>query len=512
MPDTIVAISSPPVVLSGASSGSQAGMLPVCMVRLSGPVAAACADAVFKIKLPEAFVPTTSTIPMRAKTSKRALPASLVEAIAEKNWRRIAGSVRWSGHELDAHAYVMRGPRSYTREDVVELHVPGLPWLVEEILNALTSAGARLAQPGEFTRRAFENGRITLEQAEAVGRLIAASSADEARAHAAQLAAHVGVQRRALKKDLEDLLAQVELGLDFAHEDVVVISLEEMAERLEKLRVRALKLAEDSARETERNAARGAPRIVLAGPTNAGKSRLFNALLKRDAAIVSAQRHTTRDAVEAPISFDGSKSSAMLIDSAGSGDQGIEDAELFSAARSVVHRELATADILLLVLDRSVALNEQEGLVESMPVFLKLKPAGAAIVWTKSDLPAAPKWSADAAIEFTASKRFEVSAQTGAGVAALNAFLAHSTAELSVRTAEAHAAAGASIRACATTAAEALERAAEALRDGCGEDVVAVELREAIHAFWQAEGVIMRHDAVTEAALDIIFSQFCIGK
>src|SRR5207248_115096 len=157
----------------------------------------------------------------------------------------------------------------------------------EELLDALIAAGARAAQPGEFTRRAFENGRISLEQAQAVAKLIASSNATEARAHAANLSAHAGVQRRKLKADVEGLLAKVELGLDFAQEDVVVIALEELSARLRELHARSVRLAEECARDSERHAVSRVPRIVLTGPTNAGKSSLFNALLKRDAAIVS---------------------------------------------------------------------------------------------------------------------------------------------------------------------------------------------------------------------------------
>lgn len=497
MIETIVAVSSPPTGVSNNAVGT----LPLAMVRLSGPNAASCADAVFEIERPE----TTA----RAKTAARVIPATLVDALAEKHWRRIAGHVRWRSNELAAHAYLMPSPHSYTRDDVVELHVPGLPWLIDDLLDALIASGARPAQPGEFTRRAFENGRITLEQAEAVGRLIASSSAHEARAHAANLAAHAGVQRRKLKKDLEDLLAQVELGLDFAHEDVVVISLEDMAARLEQLRARAAKLAEESTHETERAAASRAPRIVIAGPTNAGKSLLFNTLLKRDAAIVSAERHTTRDAVEAPLIFSGSLS-ATFIDSAGSGEG--QDTDFHSASWAATRRELETADILILALDCSVPLNKQDGLPELLGEINAVKPAQRTLVWTKCDLPPASDWSELSGSQYGLPQGLGVSAVSGQGIEELMVFLEHMTAELAARTAEAHAAAGASIRAAAQAAADALTRASEALRDGCGEDVVAVELREAIHAFWRAEGILMRHDAVTEAALDVIFSQFCIGK
>ncbi|MEI6231745.1 MAG: GTPase [Planctomycetota bacterium] len=508
MPDTIIAVSSPSVSLANASPG----MVPCSMIRLSGPDAGRCADTVFTIHQPEHTTRSASSIGLRPKHEAHRIPATVTDALSEKKWRRIVGRVVWRGNELNAHVYVMPAPRSYTREDVVELHVPGLPWVVETLLDGLIASGARTAQPGEFTRRAFEHGRITLEQAEAVGKLIASSSADEARAHASQLAVHSGVQRRVLKKDIEDLLAQVELGLDFSHEDVIVISLEEMATRLDALRARAVKLADESSHEFERAPATRAPRIVLVGPTNAGKSQLFNTLLKRDAAIVSSERHTTRDGVEAVLKFGGSVPDAVLIDSAGSGDLGGVDAELFSAARTATRRELEMADIVLLALDRSVAMEQQENFAALLKDVKALTPAYSALVWTKSDLAAPANWDAGMQLGWDVTQRFEVSSVSGRGVDALREFLAQRTSELAQRTAQAHAAAGASVRASALSAADALERASGALRDGCGEDVVAVELREAIHAFWRAEGILMRHDAVTEAALDIIFSQFCVGK
>jgi len=514
--DTIVALSSPPVIAAANGAPSLA------IIRLSGRRAIAIADFVFRVALPESLKPVASSVLPRAAKPARKIAATLAEASAEKKWLRVAGRVRWRGHELDAHVYIMRAPRSYTREDVVELHVPGLPWLIEELLDLLIAAGARAAQPGEFTRRAFENGRITLEQAAAVGKLIASSTAAEARAHAASLTAHAGVKRRKFKAELEELLAKVELGLDFAHEDVVVISLDELAGRLDELRISARILADESAREFERAPSARAPRIVLAGPTNAGKSRLFNALLERDAAIVSAERHTTRDAVEALIAFEGGLS-AMLIDSAGSGDGDAEtrrreDTEMFRdealrlAAWSATRRELGRADVLLLALDRSIPPDTADGLGALLVELKALTPAASALIWTKSDLPAAASWRVDAPLDFAASARFEVSALSGFGIDMLRDFLAKRVAELSARSAEAHAAAGAAIRAAARDAADALDRAAEALRARSGEDVVAVELREAIHAFWRAEGILMRHDAVTEAALDKIFAEFCIGK
>ena len=227
---------------------------------------------------------------------------------AIRGWRRVSGTVQWRGHTLAAQTYVMRSPHSYTREDIVELRVPALPWLLESLLESLLAAGARLAEPGEFTRRAFENGRIQLDQAAAVGALIASRSAGEARMHAARLRAHAHGWRAGLRRDIEELLALVEFGLDFSQEDAGVLSTSQLCVRLESLRARLEEFCAPAAQGEAGTLAEsailtaGLPRVLLLGTTNAGKSSLFNRLLGRRAAIVSSQPHTTRDTVEAALS------------------------------------------------------------------------------------------------------------------------------------------------------------------------------------------------------------------
>lgn len=497
MPDTIVALSSPPLATAGREFQR-------AIVRLSGPRAFDLADAVFKITIPEPPRKATRPLPPR--------PMSLRDAAQQKSWRRLPGTVSWRAHDLSAHAYVMPAPYSYTREDIVELHLPALAWAIDDLIDTLKSHGARPAQPGEFTRRAFEHGRITLEQAESVGRLIAGTSAAEARAHAQQLNSHLNTARQKLKSGLEELLSQVELGLDFAHEDVVVIAPEEIERRTQSLLADARKLAEASAHESARALSAAHLRVVLAGPTNAGKSMLFNALLGRDAAIVSPQRHTTRDTVEAPLQLTHERHTytITLIDSAGAGsDAERSDSPLFSAGWDISLRAIRSADIVLLTLDRSTSVESQSGLDALAIERSKLSDVERVLVWTKCDLPASP---VEQISNLATSSSFTVSALTGEGVPALRDLLAARAAELSRRAAEAHAAASAARRACARTIAASLERAAQALRESHGEDALAVELREAIHACWQAEGILIRHDAVTESALDKIFARFCIGK
>jgi len=496
--DTIAAISSP-VPHASASQGA-ATALGRAIVRLSGPRALALAELVFH---GSAGVP----------------PGSLSST---RGWRRVSGSVKWREHVLPAHAYVMRSPRSYTREDVVELHVPALPWLLSALLEELLAGGARLAQPGEFTRRAFENGRIKLDQAEAVGALIASRSADEARVHAARLRAHAHGWRTELRREVEELLALVELGLDFAHEDAGVLSAPDLRARLEGLRARFEEFCGPAAAQGPGAAPEsailtaGLPRILLLGPANAGKSTLFNTLLGRQAAIVSPQPHTTRDTVEATLAFPGA-GAALLIDSAGWSPLGSQSSGLLSdAAWEASLCAARAADVILLLLDRSVPAPAQKELHAIAPFLAQMRPAALAVLWSKCDLPPAPGWTAVAdpvsegqGAAASVAARFEVSAVSGTGIAALREFL---DSKLTGLSRDAYLAAEVAAHAAARRAAEALARASAGLALGHGEDVVAVELREALHAFWEADGVLMKHDAITEATLDKIFSRFCIGK
>jgi len=509
------------------------------ILRLSGPRALALAAHVFHAA---------------------AGPSAQLDTV--RGWRRLPGAVKWRGHVLAAHAYVMRSPQSYTREDIVELHVPALPWLLSALLEALLAAGARLAEPGEFTRRAFENGRIKLDQAEAVGALIASRNAGEARIHASRLRAHAHGGRAALRREIEELLALVELGLDFSHDDAGVLSTSQLCARLQRLRAWLEEFRGPAAVDGAGAAAEsailtaGLPRVLLLGPANAGKSSLFNALLGRLAAIVSPQPHTTRDTVEAALSFQGA-GTALLIDSAGwcSGNSKLlalsswdRHAELLPRAKSQEPRASANglfslpssadwsellrqaawaatlsaaraADVILLLLDRSVAVPAQEELRIIAPALAQARPDALALLWSKADLPPAQDWFAAAGLPLNVegavvpvAARFEVSSVDGTGIPALRQFLAAKVAEVGAHPKDAYLAAAATARAAAQRAAEALSRASDGLAAGHGEDVVAVELREALHALWQAEGVLLKHDAVTEGTLDRIFSRFCIGK
>ncbi|WP_027368117.1 tRNA uridine-5-carboxymethylaminomethyl(34) synthesis GTPase MnmE [Desulfocurvibacter africanus] len=305
--DTIAAIATPP---------GQGG---VGIVRLSGSDARRIGLALFRATSP-AF---------RDFTPRMLHHGAILDA---------------QGSPIDeALAVLMPGPRSYTGEDVLELHCHGSSAVLREVLDATLALGARLAERGEFTRRAFLNGRLDLSQAEAVAELIAAP--DRAAAHLARtrLAGLLGERVRALRTRLEHLRAALCVAVDFPEDEVDCLAPEDFLSgvRAVMAEVRGLLTSHERTRAFREGAV-----VVLAGPVNAGKSSLLNALLGRERAIVSDTPGTTRDWLEESISLDGLP--VRLVDTAGLRETA-DAVELEGVRRS---RELLErADLVLLVLD-----------------------------------------------------------------------------------------------------------------------------------------------------------------
>jgi tRNA modification GTPase len=435
----------------------------------------------------------------------------------ENGWLRIPGALHWRGTALSACVYLMPGPQSYTRQDVVEIHMPAIGAALDEILATLNGSGVRLASPGEFTRRALLLGRLSMTQAEAVGELIRANTADEARSWAAVAGASGRNAPAGLRDEIDELLSLLELGLDFSHEDVCLMPREELGRRLGSL-IRRLSTAARSDKEGNSGLAwGGAPRVVFVGPTGAGKSTLLNALAGRDVALVSATEHTTRDPVEILHELEPGLT-VRLTDTAGLG-QGETSPPQALQALAFTERAVKAADILLIVLDRTAASATD---TKSLAHLLRTaKPAAASLVWNKSDLLAHRSPLAEESrleteldrllnLELTSIHR--VAATSQEGIAELKGHLKEQTRGLQARLASAWSLDLAAQRAGFGTALEALRRAQDALHRGLGEDAIAVELREASHALSDAQGVLLRHDELTESILDRIFSRFCIGK
>lgn len=383
------------------------------------------------------------------------------------------------------------GPASFTGEDVVEFHCHGGPIVVDLLLQTLLQAGARFAQPGEFSRRAFLNGRMDLTQAEAVADLIEAGSVQAARAAVRSMRGEFSKQVHALAEDLLELRVFVEASLDFPDEEIDFLADESVTRRCE-----ALCAGVDELAATAKQGAllRDGMSVVLAGPPNAGKSSLLNRLTGQETAIVTHLPGTTRDVLRERISIDGMP--LHVVDTAGlRGDADLVEAEGIRRAR----REIETADRVLLVVDASAALADTEGAdaMADLP-----DKAACTIIRNKIDLtgeePGLVQREDGVAV-------LAVSALTGSGLAALRAHLSsivgyepHAGASLSARTRHIDALRQAGMR---------LQEARSRLAGGHSPEIVAEELRLAHQSLGEITGEISSEDL-----LGRIFSSFCIGK
>lgn len=360
-------------------------------------------------------------------------------------------------------------PRTYTGQEIVELHLISSPPVVDRLLAELYTAGARPAEPGEFTMRAFLAGKLDLTRAEAVLGVIEAGDRDELTLALAQLAGNVARPLETLRSDLLDLLADLEAGLDFADEDISFINRDEMLLRLTKglAEVTLVQKQLDGRSRNDRPF-----RVALVGRPNAGKSRLFNALTGA-AALVSAEPGTTRDYLSARVEWGGRP--VELIDTAGV-RQAADAIE--AAAIELGGTAAARADLRLWCVPAGEAIGEVG--------------ADAVVVATKCDLADAPP-----GVPAT-------SAATGAGLEALRALVTARAVERS------GSGLAPSVSRCRHHVAACLQRLRDAHHGVLFDDppeVVAVDVREALDHLGSLVGAVY-----TEDLLDRIFSRFCIGK
>jgi tRNA modification GTPase len=461
--DTIVAVSSAP---GHALRG---------IVRLSGPEAVAVADRVFRL----------------------AGAGTLAEA---RPFAAHQGSiVIGEGARLPAMALLFRAPRSYTRQDLVELHTIGSPAVLEILVHDCRAAGARLAEPGEFTARAFLSGAMSLPAAEAVAATIAARSDAQLRAARRLMRGELAERVTAWREQVADLLALVVADIDFAEEPIDFITPAELGARLEAIRAELAAIrgqAEAGARLDV------LPRILLLGPPNVGKSTLLNTLSSLDRAITSAVAGTTRDLLEAPVRLN--RREAILLDAAGIDD---EADEVIAMGR---HRALEAAsrvDLVAIVVDALAAWS-----AEAVRALAAESSAPKVVVLNKCD--AASPAGVAAQVQRLADMRWgpvlAVSALTGEGLAELRALLAERLSHGPASEGE-QLMLSARQRGALQDADAALARAAElAARSAATIDsaeLLAVELQEALDAFAALTGAV-----TTEDLLGRIFANFCIGK
>ncbi|MCB9884835.1 MAG: 50S ribosome-binding GTPase [Planctomycetes bacterium] len=436
--DTIVAESSAP------GAGERA------VLRLSGPRARDAAALVFAPVLPD----------------RRA---------------QIDGDVEVRGHRLPAFALVMPGPRSFTGEDVVELHLPGGALLVRCVLDALLARGERLglraALAGEFTARAFTNGRLDLAAAEGILMLLHAQGAQQVAAAVQWVGGGLSNAIDALRDGLHDVLAALEAGLDFTDEELPAAPAAQFRAQLDPIAAQLDELLQHLP------AAAPGGELLLVGRSNAGKSSLCNALLGREASLVDCAPGTTRDLLRHEVG------GAVLWDAPGDLDApGAADA----AALALRDRLAGRAAAVVWVVDATA------------PVPPSPRAAGEwsclGVVFTKVDLlpagspPPAPPGLAQ---RLTTLPQFFTSARTGAGLVELRAWLA--------RVGSAQVAPGAPLREPLLAAQRAVARALD-LADA-GAELIALELQAALRCLDDAAG---RHSA--EPLLDRIYGRFCLGK
>lgn len=459
--DTIAAIAT--AVAPGQGS--------VAIVRLSGPQAEAIGRRLFQAPGQQEWA------------SHRVLYGHVVEPK--------------SGERLDeALLLLMRAPRSFTREDVVELHCHGGLVAVRRVLKAVLDAGARLAAPGEFSQRAFLNGRLDLTRAEAIAEMIGARG--QRAAQLAMAGLEGGLQRRitALRERLLDQLAELEARLDF-EEDLLPLQPEAVIQGLQGVRAELQELV----REGEQGQRlREGLRVAIVGRPNVGKSTLLNLLSRQDRAIVTDLPGTTRDLLESELVLEGVP--LTLVDTAGI--HATDDlVERLGIGRS--QAALAAADAVLLVFDVAAGWGPADQRVrELVPAGVPLLLVGnqcdrcgleAGVVEAGDTANAGPQPPAQVLI----------SALNGAGETELGQML--------LQCCGASASEGLQValndrqRQLAAAAAESLQRSLEAAADGLPWDFWTIDLAAAASTLGEITG-----ETVTEAVLDRVFSRFCIGK
>lgn len=379
---------------------------------------------------------------------------------------------------------VFRAPASYTGEDVVEFHGHGGLLVTQKVLESLLRAGARAAEPGEFTQRAFLNGKMDLTQAEAVMDLIHAQSTLALQAAREQLGGAIGREAAALREDLLPVLAHVEAFIDFPEEDISPDTGAALAARMEVVLARTRRLIATS--EQGRILRHGA-RTVICGEPNVGKSSLLNLLLGFERAIVSPTAGTTRDTIEEIIQVHGIP--LRLVDTAGLRD-GADSIETIGIERT--RRELERADLILEVVDASRP-PTQAARVELPPE----RQSRRILILNKADLGVAEGWSGGVALSCAAPSG-EEGLRDAIRAVVLQAGTLQADHPVAINTRH---------KACFERIAERVEAARGALLAGEAPEFVALDLREALQALGEVVGQVD-----VEQILDVIFSSFCIGK
>jgi len=442
--DTIVAICTPP------------GRGGIGVVRLSGPDAPRIARAIVAIR-----------------SELRSWGASFGELLDEEGGTVDEVIVAW-----------FAAPQSYTAEDVIEISCHGTPVVLRHCLDRSVRAGARLAEPGEFTLRAFLNGRIDLPQAEAVRDLIDATTLYQARIAAQQTQGSVSRRLSPVKAQLLELIALLEAGIDFAEDDISVAPAAEILRRLAPMIQQTGALTQSF---RYGNLVRSGFSLAIVGRPNAGKSSLFNRLLRQDRAIVTEIPGTTRDLVSEMAEFSGIP--VRLVDTAGIRETR-ETIEQLGIERS--WQAMSDADLTLVALDGAAVSENDRDLIG------KARERGRClIVANKCDLP-----------DFKAGENeFAVSALTGEGIDCLREAIFDTLAPRGELEMQGGFITSVRQEGLLREALRMLEKAEAAARDGIPHELLLLDLYCALHPFDAVTGATTADDILNK-----IFTTFCIGK
>ncbi len=403
----------------------------------------------------------------------------------------------------EALVVLMRAPRSYTGEDVVEIHCHGGGLILTTVCEALIQQGARMAQPGEFTRRAFLHGRLDLTQAEAVLDTIRASNATSLQIAQEQLKGSLAFTVQRLRDELIRVLAHLEAGLDFVEEDITFLEQDELRQALKGLESDISTLLQTA--EEGRIIREGVVTAIVGRP-NVGKSSLLNALLKTNRAIVSPIPGTTRDVLEEAMNFNGLL--LRVLDTAGIREAG-DEVEEEGIRRTTEALELA--ELVIVVIDRSQDLSEVD-----YEILRNSHPKKRLVILNKSDLPGKVNKDTIQGIlseglakeeERQTSKIISISTKTGSGLDQLRSdirtvvFGRHFESRDSVTITRLRH------KQALVSAQEALGHSLKAIDQQFSSDCVAVDLRAALNFLGEMTGSVS-----TDDILDHVFSEFCIGK
>jgi tRNA modification GTPase len=487
--DTIVAIATPP------------GRGGIGVVRLAGPQAKAIAGPM--LKLNRDLEPNHSTLCDLIDPCGAGAPARETADTINPRPR----TDRASAPRIDEVVVTyFAKPHSYTTDDIVEISAHGSPVVLRHIVELSLAAGARLAEPGEFTMRAFLNGRLDLTQAEAVRDLIDSQTLFQAKVAARQLEGALSNRLKPIKKKLIDLIALLEAGIDFAEDDVSVAQDDAILKSIDQVETPLQQLA---ATFTYGKIIHQGLTLAIVGRPNVGKSSLFNRLVERERAIVTAQPGTTRDLVSETVAIGGIP--VELVDTAGI-RHALDEAESIGIKKSM--EALADADLVLVVIDNTNPQNE----AEDQELLRQVEGRPAILVENKCDLPGTcgdgrPARPSRAQLGPHSSPalphppRIPTSALTGEGIPELRSAILHHVTGDAITEQESGFLTSVRHQKLVNDALSALQAATNAVSDKVPHEMLLLDLYAALRPLDEITGA-----TTTDDILNLIFGSFCIGK